>query len=45
MLIKIRYPNYGSVLISFVFCSWIIDEFEIFLFKKNQHIDISATLK
>ena len=29
MLIKIRYPNYVSVLISFVFCSWIINEFEI----------------
>ena len=29
MLIKIRYPGYVSVLISFVFCSSIINEFEI----------------
>ena len=32
MLIKIRYPIYVSVLISFVFCSWIINEFEIYYF-------------
>ena len=31
MLIKIKYPNYISVLISFVFCSWIINEFEIYI--------------
>ena len=31
MLIKTRYPNYVSVLIAFVFCSWIINEFEMFI--------------
>ena len=31
MLIKIRYPNYFSELISFVFCLWIINDFEIFI--------------
>ena len=31
MLSTIRYPNYVSELIFFVFCSWIINEFEILL--------------
>ena len=32
MLIKTRYPNYVSVLISFVFCSWIISVFEMYVY-------------
>ena len=34
MLIKIRYPNHVSVLIVFVFCSWIINAFEINISKQ-----------
>ena len=33
MLIKIRYPNTVSALISFVFCSWIVNEFKIYYLK------------
>ena len=37
MLIKIRYPNYVSVLISFVFYSWIVNEFEIDMSNTNHY--------